>query len=538
MKTTRRFALKFPAAALTLALAAAVPLATHARTPDDQLVIGFSMLNVLTLDPGAMIGTEMEYVANMYDYLVETDASDKSKVVPGLAESWAISPDGMTLTFKLRSGVKFQSGNPVTAEDAVWSFHRILKLNLGQSAFWKTFGYSAANAPELITAPDARTVVIKLPAATDPQLMLFNLTSGGAVVVDRKLVLQNQKADDLGAAWLKTNSAGSGAFKLQNWQPNNVLSLERNDGYWRGAPKLKRVIYRHLPESQAQRLAIERGDIDIAQTMKATDITALQGNKDVEIQSTQIGNFYYLGASMKDPKFADKRVRLALRYLIDYEGINKNLMQYYGVMHKRPVQKGSMGDLPDPGYKLDVPMARKLLAEAGYPDGFKTTIRALSDAPFANIATAVQSSLSLVGIKAEVLLGNGEQVYGPMRNRNFELIVGRGGGGVDPHPHSNLRVQIYNPDNRDEAKMAAFQGWRASFQDLEINKLIEAALLERDKKKQTKLYEDIQRKVDAAVPALQPISQAVETVVMRREVKGFRTHPAFTTRFRGVSKSR
>ena len=99
-----------------------------------------------------------------------------------------------------------------------------------------------------------------------------------------------------------------------------------------------------------------------------------------------------------------------------------------------------------------------MLAEAGYPDGFSTTLRALSDAPFLNLATALQATLAQAGIRAEVITGSGDQIYGAMRERNFELIVGRGGGGQLPHPDLEPARLAYNPDNSDEAKLTNFQG--------------------------------------------------------------------------------
>lgn len=511
-----------------------------ATTPDNQIVVGLSMTNILALDPPFQTGREsLEVLSNVYDSLLNSDPREKGKLLPGLAESWTVSEDGQTITFKLRQGVKFHSGNPLTAKDFVWSLTRALKTKATQGSNWKVYGFTVDNAAETITAPDDYTVVLKIPDKTDPLLVLYTAAHNCAgMVIDSKLAMENEKDGDLGQAWLATNDAGSGPYTLQNWQPNNLIMLQKFDGYWTEPAKMQRVIYRHMPEPQTQRLAIEKGDIDVAMNLAAADMKALEGNKDVVITSTPGGNMYYLGANMKEEKFANKNVRLALRYLIDYDGINKTIMPFYGFYHQRPIQTGLPGALPDPGYKLDVAAAKKYLAEAGYPDGFSTTLRVLSDPPFIDAATSIQGTLAQAGIKAEIISGNGDAVYGAMRDRKFDLLVGRGGGGTDPHPHSNLRNQLYNADNRDEAKLTSFQGWRAGFYDEKMNKLIDEALLEKDKEKQKKMYEDIQVYTEEVVPALQPFSQALDSVVTRADVKNYVYHYAWTTHFREVAKER
>jgi len=193
--------------------------------------------------------------------------------------------------------------------------------------------------------------------------------------------------------------------------------------------------------------------------------------------------------------------------------------------------------VPDPGYKLDIPRAKKLLAEAGYPDGFDTTLRVLADQPFLNIAIAVQSTLMQAGINAKIITGTGNQIYGAMRERKFDMLVGRGGSGVEPHPHSSLRALVYNPDNSDEARLTNFQGWRTSFYDKPLNEMIDKALLERDPQKQVADYQQIQVRYDQLIPALLPLSQMVDSVVVRNEVKNFQSHPSATTFLREVYKT-
>ena len=196
-------------------------------------------------------------------------------------------------------------------------------------------------------------------------------------MLDSALVKENEKDGDWGADWLNTNSAGSGQFTFEGWKANDRVILTRNDDYWGEPSAMKRIIMRHIPELQNQRLMLEKGDLDIGFSLAGPDLKALSEEEGVEVLSQPGGGFYYLAVSMKDERFANPKVREALRYLIDYQGINDAIMPFYGQPHQRPMQTGFPGALPDPGYTLDVEKAKALLAEAGYPDGFKVTLRAL-----------------------------------------------------------------------------------------------------------------------------------------------------------------
>jgi peptide/nickel transport system substrate-binding protein len=518
-----------------LALCAAPALAA---TPRDQLVIGMNMNNLLSIDPAGATGNDVLGVtANLYDYLVELDPHDLDRVQPALAEQWAFGADRRSLTLVLRQGVRFQSGRVLSADDAAWSLQRVLKLNLAMASPWKSYGFSAGNAARLIRALDARTLRIDFPEPTDPKMVLYTLaTSVSAAILDRQAVLAHERNGDLGAAWLLTHAAGSGPFALTEWRAKDAMLLDRFNGYWRGPAKLRRVVMRHIPESLSLRFMITRGDVDLAAGMAGPDIEALKHDASVVVQPVLRGTSYYVALSMKNPRFADRRVRQALRSLIDYAGINKAIMPNYGVAHQRPVMIGLAAALPDPGYRLDVPRARQLLAEAGYPQGFRTTIRVLSDPPLINIATSLQATLALAGIQAEILSGTGNQVYGAMRERKFDIVVGRGGGGVEPHPHANLRALVYNPDNRDAARLTNFQGWRTGFYSPAINRLIEQAVREPDEARQNAMYREVQQLYDSEVGAIQPIAQMQETVVLSKRVHGYVGHPSATTHLRDVYK--
>ncbi|MBE3639954.1 ABC transporter substrate-binding protein [Mangrovicoccus algicola] len=520
----------------SVALAALVAGSAAAETPKDQLIVAFNMNNVLTMDPAAITGGEaVQILNNVYDALLQFDEEGRT-LQPRLAESWEIAPDNMSVTFHLRPDMTFASGNPLTAQDVVWSFKRTLSLNLAQASGLKSRGYSDETADQMFVAEDDLTFVLNLPEPGDPKMILMYITQAGiGSVLDSKLVMEHEEDGDMGQAWLLNNSAGSGAFTLQQWRSNEYVLMTRNDEFWGEEPAMRRVLMRHLPESQSQRLGLEQGDLDVGLSLAASDLKALEADDDITVETETSAGFYYLAASAADEKYAKPEVREALRYLIDYKGINAAIMPYFGVERQRLINSKAFGALPDPGYALDVEKAKALLAEAGYPDGFDTSIRVINTQEFLDSATAIQGTLAQAGIRAEIITGDGNQIYGAMRNRDFELLVGRGGGGQQPHPDSNLRALVYNPDNSQEAGLTNYQGWRTSFYDAELNQMIEAALIEPDADKQTGMYESIQTRLEEVVPAIQPFSERVVTAAFQSDVHGLMIDP-WITRFEGVTK--
>lgn len=509
------------------------------ESPTDQLLVGMSMNNLLSLDPAAATGLDaMTVVCNVCDSLLETDAHDAARLLPALAQAWEVAQGGRRLVFQLRQDVRFASGQPLLAEHAAWSLQRVLRLNLAPASVWKSYGFTAASVADLVQATAPHTLQIDLPQATDPNLVLMTLaTSMSALVLDRDAVLAHETKGDLGAAWLTTHAAGSGAFALQTWRPKELLILRRQAGHWRGDARLQRVVMRHMTESQTLRLMLTRGDLDLAGGLSAPDVKALSMRPELAVETVRRGNIYYVAVNARHPRFADERVRRAvLRHLIDFDGMAGSVLATHGQVHQRPVPPGLPATLPSPGYRLDVAQARQLLAEAGLPDGFDTTIRVMAEAPFTGIATSLQATLAQAGIRATIQPGTGNQVYGAMRDRKFEIVVGRGGGGAEAHPHSSLRALVYNPDNRDSARLSNFQGWRTGHADPALNALIDQALVEGDAERQLALYRQVQQRVDQHVGGMQPIAAVVDTHVVRRVVKGHAGHPSGATRLREVYK--
>lgn len=263
---------------MTTAIAAAIlaaPIATTAATPEDQLVIALTMSSMRGLDPNEINQLEAaEVVANLYERLVVLPAENITQPAPGLAESWTISDDGKTFTFKIWSGVKFHSGNALTAKDVEWSLRRLVKLGLAPSVDLRQWGFKEDNVDSLIKTTDDTTLVLQTPEVWSPNLILFSLASFSTSILDSALLAQHEKNADMGREFLQTNDAGSGPYSLRTWRSNDLLIADAFKDYWQGEPKMRRVILRHLPESAAQRLQLEAGDVDVATRLSSTDLNA------------------------------------------------------------------------------------------------------------------------------------------------------------------------------------------------------------------------------------------------------------------------
>jgi len=229
-------------------------------------------------------------------------------------------------------------------------------------------------------AVDERTVRISRPGETNLIIFMYAaLAQPSGSIVDREVLQKNEKNGDHGYEFLKNNSAGSGRFKLNRWNPNELILLDRFDGHWMGPAAMRRIVVRHIPEAQAQRLQLEQGDIDIAYTLNVSDYASLDANPAVTVQKVVGDGFYHIAMNTKHPILGNPDVRRALRYLIPYDGLQKSVMTYFGQPWHWPIARGKNGAMPeDLPVAYDVAKAKELLAKAGYPDGFEAEILALS----------------------------------------------------------------------------------------------------------------------------------------------------------------
>ncbi len=542
-KLNGRLRLLTASAALAMVMAATAP--AFAETPKDTLVEAFAIDDVISMDPGeAFELTAAEITGNTYNMLVRLDINDTTKVVGDLADSWTVSDDGLTYTFKLKSGLKFASGNPVTAEDVAWSFERAVKLDKSPAFILTQFGLNGDNVTEKAKATDEQTFVFTVDQPYAPSFVLNCLTATVAAVLDKKLVLDNVKPvtptdeykydNDFGNEWLKTGYAGSGPFKLREWRANEVIVLERNDNYYGEQAKLARVIYRHMKESSGQRLALEAGDIDVARNLEPGDLDAVSKNADLGTTNAAKGTVYYISLNQKNANLAKPEVREAFKYLVDYDALGSTIIKGIGEIHQSFLPKGVLGALDENPYKLDVAKAKELLAKAGLPDGFTVTMDVRNGQPVTGIAESFQQTLGQAGVKLEIIPGDGKQTLTKYRARNHDMYIGQ--WGMDYFdPNSNAETFTSNPDNSDEGKNKTL-AWRNAWDVPELTKKTKDALLERDSAKRAETYKELQKTVLGESPFV-IIFQQTEVAGYRGNVKGLKLGPSFDTNFvAGITK--
>lgn len=538
-KFNRTFRLLSAGAALSIMMAAAP--AAFAETPKDTLVEGFAIDDIITMDPGeAFELSTAEVTSNTYSLLVRLDMSDTSKVKGDLADSWTVSDDGLTYTFKLKSGLKFASGNPITAEDVAWSFERAVKLDKSPAFIITQFGINGDNVTEKAKATDENTFVFTVDKPYAPSFVLNCLTATVASVVDKRLVMEHIKSvtpsadykydNDFGNEWLKTGYAGSGAFKLREWRANEVVVMERNDNYYGDKAKLNRVIYRFMKESSAQRLALEAGDIDIARNLEPGDLDAITKNADLTTVAAPKGTVYYVSLNSKNDNLKKPEVQEAFKYLVDYDAIGSTLIKGIGEIHQTFLPKGQLGALDENPYTLDVAKAKELLAKAGLKDGFSVTMDVRNTQPITGIAESIQQSLAQAGIKMEIIPGDGKQTLTKYRARTHDMYIGQWGSDYFD-PNSNADTFTSNPDNSDAGTVKTL-AWRNTWEAPELDKETKAALLERDGAKRAAMYEDIQKKFLANSPFV-IIFQQIEVAGARKSLKDFKLGPSFDTNYVG-----
>ncbi len=495
----------------------------RAATPADTLVMAKNIDDMLSLDPAECYElTGVEIDSNLYDRLIRNDPKDVTKLVGGVAESWAVSADGKTMTFTLRPGLTFTDGKPVTAADAAFSLARVIKLNKNPAFLISQLGWTANNVDRMVKAVDPATLEVTIVPNYAPSLVLALMSSIVGSVVEKAVVMAHDQGGDLGNGWLKAHSAGSGAFSLRAWKANESVVLDANPTYREGAPPLKRVVIRHVPEPAAQRLLIEKGDADIARDLTPDQIASIAGDKDVKIVASPQATLHYIGLNVKNPSLANPKVRLALHYLVDYDGMANSFLKGQYQVHQTFWPSGFWASLDKNPFTYDPAKAKQLLTEAGFPNGLDLTLDAANSAPYSTMAQAVQASMAKGGVRVTIIPAEQKTLLTKYRARQHQmLMVYWGPDYMDPHTNADSFAR--NTDNTDNPQTKPL-AWRNSWLIPEISKMTEAAVEERDTAKREQMYKDLQQKLLDDSPFI-IMFQEVKQTAERADVQGFLVGP-------------
>ncbi len=376
---------------------------------------------------------------NCYDRLIShetktlTDGSqsyDRDKFKMELADDMKTSD--MSVTFTLKKNAKFQDGTPITAKDVKWSFDRAVSVGGFPTVQMKAG--SLLNKDQFVAVDDRtfRVDFVKKDRLTLPDLAV--IVPG---IYNSELLKKNSNEKDPWALeYTKSNTAGSGAFKVTSWKPGVEVVYERNDDWVGGKlPALKKVIWRTIPSSGNRRALMERGDADISFDLPAKDFSEMKKEGKLKMISNPIGNgMYSLELNVKNPPFDNEKVRQAVAYAIPYQKIVEAAM--FGVA--RPLFGGPSNnvggiDWPQPtGYKTDMEKAKALMSASGAGDIDTTISFDLGDAVNSEpIAVLIQESLGRIGIKTTINKVPGSNWRSEMAKKTMPMMVNFFSGWLD-----------------------------------------------------------------------------------------------------------
>src|SRR4051794_30830166 len=374
-----------------MGLAASVPGLARAAAPAGQLIWGVHVsLAPIWFDPAETQGlvTPFMVLYALHDGMVKSMPG--SVQAPSLAESWSMAEDGLSWEFTIRNGAKFHNGEPVTAEDVKFSFERYRGANQAEIK-----GQVAA-----IETPDSRHVRFKLKEPWPDFLTFYSNASGAGWIVPKKYV------EEVGDEGFKKAPIGAGPYKFVSYTPGVELVLEAFDGYWRKAPSVKTLIMKVIPEESTRLAALKGGEVDIAYSIRGDLAKELQETPGMALKSvvTQAANWIYFPEQF-DPKspWHKLQVRQAANLALDRQGWNDAL--FLGGCH---ISNSIIPHAFDffwqpPQAEYDPAKARKLLAEAGYPNGFDAG-PFWCDSSYSNIGEVAVNSLQQIGIRTNLQL--------------------------------------------------------------------------------------------------------------------------------------
>jgi len=484
-----------------------------------------------TLDPAIMVdGVSITVAQNVFDGLVQFN--EKSEVVGAIAKSWDISPDGKTYTFHLRDDVTFHNGRKVTAEDFKYSLNRALNpalkstvapLYLGDIVGAKDVIEGKATEASGIKVIDAKTLQITIDAPKAYFLAKLTYPTG--------FVVAKEEVEKGGDKWTETNLIGTGPFKLKQWVHNSKVILEANDKYFQGRPKVDSIEFSIVTSEATQMSMYENGELDMVY-VPASDIKRVMSDPKLSKELTIVphASIQYMALNANVfPPFKDVRVRQAFNYAINKDDLVKVVLQDAVVKAGGILPPGMPGYNPDQkGLPFDVDKAKKLLTEAGYPDGkgfpdLTIYIRA-GNATYKKIGEYIQGQLlKNLGLKVQLQEQEWGKFLADVKKKTVvpAYLLAWGADYMDPQNFLSILFRDGSPNNR------------TGYNNPQVNELLDKADTTSDPATRMKLYQQAENIIVNEVP-LVPLDYGRDNILMKPYVKGVVNTPMGPLPFHNV----
>lgn len=455
---------------------------------------------IATFDPAFLMqAQDLMLARNIYNGLMRYERNS-TEIVPDLAEEWSICDDGLVFTFKIHEGIQFHKGyGELTAEDIKFSYERIMDPNVG-SLYRTEF-----DVVDSIDVLDRYTLTITLKQAV-PRF-LHNL-----VGVRQGFIVSKKAFEDIGDKY-GSNPIGTGPYIFKEWLPGQRVVIEANDDYFRGRPQIDRVVYTVIADIDSAVLALLAGDIDLMWLIPRESETIDSFHR-AGLNTTLVSRacVLYLHMNTHFEPFSDVRVRRAVAHAINREEIIEYVYSGTGEMLHSLIPKGYFAHTEEgvPVYEYNPEKAKALLAEAGYPDGFKVVHDTFPSPNYLPVAIALQDQLARVGIDMEIDLTDQPTWHSKISSdrSDFSLFLPV----RSPDPDIVLTQLWYGP-SIPVTNMTKYD---------KLDDLIVEARFEIDPEKRAELYYTIQRKIMEDVPSI-PMTMADFPSAFRADLKGFPT---------------
>jgi peptide/nickel transport system substrate-binding protein len=512
-------------AMVTVALATALvgSSQTGVAAAGKTLVVGL-VAEPTSMDPGQLTDiNSMRVLSSVYDTLIRFKEGSFAQE-PGLATAWTISPDGLTYTFTLRKGVKFHDGTPFDAEAVKFTYDRLLDpkhpfAETGPFPF-ASFYYGVIKE---VTVVDPGTVRFTLKQPFSP--LLNNLTLNTGRIVSPAAVKKWGKE-------FASHPVGTGPFKFTSWDKNVRIVLDANPGYWAGAPKLERLVFRPLVEEQTRVTELMSGGVDFIVDVPPDNVDQVKKDGKLAFYSQPGPHIWWVTLNVQKKPFSDVKVRRAVNHAINRDAISNDLLKHTATSAIGPIPPSITWAYTDQvtKYPYNPELAKKLLAEAGYPNGFSAVFWIPESGSGMQspktMAQAIQADLAAVGVTASIQTfewgaylnkyGKGFGQEADMGAMSFMLDPG------DPAPMLSLVID----------SKGGFRG--APYANPEVDRLLEEATKTTDLKKRGELYKQVQKLVVDDAPWIF-VDNAIQNAAGLKKVTGFKLHPSFYLFFDKIS---